>query len=107
MPTAGRTESKLLDLNTYGCVIFGTAESVVGTIELELLQGAIGSTVLTIKRTNSGRVLHALPSATTLSSATMTADLSAVGPGAIAVDVTTLAGAAAVAQIHAHFKGDT
>jgi hypothetical protein len=104
--TSGTTETQILNLNAIGCVRFSTANKVVGSIEVEMLEGTFASTVLVVRRSNSGRVNHAMPSAVTIPSAGMTADLSAIGPGEIVVEVTTVAGGTAIANIVAHFKGD-
>lgn len=101
------TTTKSLALNEYQRVIFPVSETVVGSVQAILTQGSWGSTVLTLKRSNDGQRFVAWDPSTTLTSETMTAALTTTGWAWLAVEVTTLAGATAYADIVVHAKSET
>ena len=91
--------SLLLNLEVLGRVVFNVAEFSRATVQANVVNGSWGATVLTVRRSNNQWDFNALESATTLTASGITAELDTEGYAFLAVDVTTVAGAAAHAQI--------
>jgi hypothetical protein len=104
--TVGSIASKQLNLNQIGRVVFDVLGKVVTSVQVMLLEGALGSVAITVYRSDNGIKFYALESATTQSTEGLTAALSATGFAFLAVEVTTVSGSAAYADVTVVTKGD-
>lgn len=107
MPTSGSTQSQYLAINQLGRVVFDVRNQVVGSVQLTMLEGAVGSVAISVYRSNDGLKFYNLESTTTQSTEGMSIALNATGFAYLAVQVTTVSGSAAYALVTVLSKGDT
>ena len=106
MPTAGTIQTQYLPLNQLGRVVFDVRDRVVGSVQLMLLEGALGSVAISVYRSDNGIKFYNLESTTPQSTEGMSIGINATGFAYFAVEVTTLSGSAAYAEVTVLTKGD-
>jgi hypothetical protein len=106
MATIGTIASQTLPLTQIGRVVFDVLGRVVTSVQVMLLEGSLGSVAINVYRSDNGVKFYALESTVTQSTEGITAALSATGFAFLAVEVTTVSGSAAYAEVTVVTKGD-
>ena len=101
------TSSALMNFNTLSRAVFDVAGQIVGTVQVNVLEGSVGSVVVAVQRSTDGVKFYALESATTASAEGLSVTVNATGFRYLAVVVTTVAGGTCLADVTVHTKDRT
>lgn len=104
---ASTTQSAVMNFNTLSRRVFDVSDRIVGTVQVGVLEGSVGSVAVAVQRSNDGVKFYALESATTASAEGLSVTVNATGFRYLAVVVTTIAGGTCIAEITVHTKDGT
>jgi len=101
------TSSAMMNFNTLSRSVFDVGGQIVGTVQVNVLEGSVGSVAVAVQRSNDGVKFYALESATTASAEGLSVTVNATGFRYLAVVVTTVAGGTCLAEVTVHTKDRT
>lgn len=99
-----RTDKYLLDLEAPDHKVWNVAADLYGSVQIQLVDGAWGSAVVTVQVSNDGRAWFDLPLPVSFSANGISRELDLSGYLYLRVRTTTIAGAAGIAEVVACFK---